>query len=209
MNRFVAVVILFAVAIGCRPKSQPTRVPEANPAATNMVSVDDRISELQKYSVQLTAVTKNLPGRDQSEDRQLLADGFDHAVSALALLMGPEPHGAFRQQLRIIDNVRRDVRSGSATDATVDSGVRSVFNALIGVRERLFVTDQRVGPQLDNLRDRVLDLDSVRGPLHSVAVASAFQAAAATIETMRLELVDRFAATQSIAPSTQAASHPQ
>src|SRR6266511_1306505 len=116
MIRHQIILVLLSVALlGCRPKSRATRIPEPNPQATNMTDVGERITELQKLSVELSALAKNLPGRDPTEDRQLLGNSFDRASSALALLMGPQPHGGFRQQLRIIENVRRDVRAGTAT----------------------------------------------------------------------------------------------
>jgi hypothetical protein len=196
----IIIVLSIAALVGCQSKSKSTRVPETSTPSEKVVSTDDRISDLERYSVELSAVTKNLPGRDATEDRQLLGDAFDRASSTLTLLMGPEPNGAFRQQLHVIDNVRQDIRAGRAVDATVDSGLRAVFNALVGVRERLFPTDERVNGDLNQLRDKVLDLDAVRGPLHSVAVASAFQSAATSIETMRAELQNRFAAA---GPTTQ------
>ena len=199
----IIIILSIVVSAGCQPKSKPTRVPEPTSPSSGNVSHDDRISDLERFSVELTALTKSLPGRDVTEDRQLLADAFDRASSALTQLMGPEPHGAFRQQLRVIDNVRQDVRGGNASDATVDSGLRAVFNALVGVRERLFPTDTNVRGDLDKLRDKVLDLDAVRGPLHSVAVASAFQSSASTIETMRTQLQNRFAASQPTVQPTQ------
>jgi hypothetical protein len=209
-NNFIVVVVLLAVtATACRQKRQPTRVEEPNPQSPDLGNVDERVSDLQRYAVELTALSKNLPGRDKSEDRRLLADSFDRATSALTLLMGPEPHGAFRQQLRIIDNVRRDVRSGNASDATVDSGMRSIYNALVGIRDRLFATDDRVRGQLDTLRDRVDDLDSVRGPLHSVAVASAYQASAAVIETMSAGLEGRAAEAATTQATTLSAEERQ
>src|SRR5688572_20266924 len=114
-HHFIVVVALSAMlSLGCRPKSSP-RPFEPNPQPSDMADASKQISDLQRYSVELTTVSKNLPGRDPKEDRQLLADAFDRATSALTLLMGPEPHGAFRQQLRIIDSVRNDVRAGSAS----------------------------------------------------------------------------------------------
>jgi hypothetical protein len=199
-NQFIVVVSLASLLLGCRPKSRGTHVPEPNPPASNTTSADERISDLERYSVELSALSKSLPGRDEAENRQVLGDAFDRATSALSLLMGPQPGGSFRQQLRIIDNVRRDVRSGSTSEATIDSGIRAIFNALIGVRDRLFATDVNVRGDLDNLRDKVLELDAVRGPLHQVSVAAAYQAAAATIETMRKELQNRVAAS---VPTTQ------
>jgi hypothetical protein len=201
-SQFVAVNVIALVMCGCSPKKQSTHVPQPNPSSREMSDVDARLDEMEKHSAELTAVTKELPGRDQAEDRKLLSDSFDRAASMLTLLMGPRPQGAFRQQLRIIDKVRQDIRAGSTSDATVDSGMRAVFNALVGIRERLFPADARVSAQLDTLRDRVADLDSVRGPLHRVAVADAFQSAAAVVETMRTELADRFAASQ---PASQPA----
>src|SRR4051812_45140954 len=109
-SQFVAVTVILILIFGCRPKKQSSRIAQPNPASAEMHELDARIARMEMHSEELSAVTKQLPGRDLAEDRKLLSDSFDLAASTLTLLMGPQPHGAFRQQLHIIDNVRQQIR---------------------------------------------------------------------------------------------------
>src|SRR5205823_14630946 len=75
-------------------------------------------------------------------------------------------------------------------------------------RERLFPNDEKIRSQLDTLRRRLADLDTVRGPIQSLVVAQAFGSAANVIDTMSGELDARNEAVQQAqqpapAPATQ------
>ena len=176
-----------------------------------MTDTNTRMSELRKRSRELSEATQQLPGRAAADDRKLVADAFGKAAASLELLGGPNPGGAYRQQLRIIENTRNFLGSGAAgvaPDPSVDTGLRSMENALAGVRERLFPNDEKIRSQLDTLRTRLADLDTVRGPIHSLVVARAFGSAANVIDTMSGELDARNEAVQQAqqpapAPATQ------
>src|SRR6478672_11624833 len=103
---------LLSLFAGCGPKKTPTHV--TPPAQHSEVAFDQRMSELQRESASLASVTKQLPGRDPKQDRQLVADAFDRTSESLVLLGGPSPVGTYRQVLMIVDSVRHRLRSLSA-----------------------------------------------------------------------------------------------
>jgi len=189
------------LATGCGPKKRPTHAAtQRNQQPEVMNNVDERMSELRKRASELTQAVQQLPGRSPAEDRKLVADAFGKASSSLELLGGPQPGGAFRQELRIIENTRTFLNSpGSASvapDPSIDTGLRSLDNALSGVRERLFPNDEKIKGGIDTLRTKLGELDSVRGPIHSLVVAQAFLSAASVIDTMSAELDARTMAQQ-------------
>jgi len=147
-KQLVALIVAASLSlVGCGPKKQPTKTAKPNPPSDAMTNVDTRMSELQQRAAELDAVARQLPGRDLKSDRDLVVQAFDRSSAALVLLGGPSPGGAFRQQLRIIDTVRQEIKTLSpsiADDPTIDSGLRALYNALTSVRERLFPDDPRV-----------------------------------------------------------------
>ena len=159
-----------------------------------MTDADVRMTELRKRAEELKSVTNQLPGEPADANRQLVADAFGKASSALELLGGPTPGGSFRQELRIIENTRTFLQSGSTDVSSIpstDSGLRSLESALTSVRERLFQNDEKVRTQIEQLRAKIADLDNARGGLHPVVVAEAFKSAANVVDTMSAELDSR------------------
>src|SRR5439155_14952798 len=110
------------------------------------------------------------------------------AARSLNVLLGPEPSGAFRQQVRIIqssaDQLRRIDPQKVAPEPTADAGVRAVYSALAGLQEADFANSPDVAKLIAEVRDRTRDLDTVRGPLHSLVVADALRASANTVDKM-------------------------
>src|SRR4051812_44289959 len=187
-NRTLVVLVAAATAalVGCQPKTQPTRTDQKIQPAV-MTDTNERMSELQRKSGQLSSIVKQLPGRDAKDDRDLVAQAFDATHDSLTMMAGPEPGGAMRQQLRIIDNIRQFLRNGDqklSYDPAVDAGLRATHSALEGVRERLFPNDQKVTAAVNEFGGRLSELDQVRGPMHSVVVAQVFQSASNAIDTM-------------------------
>jgi hypothetical protein len=178
----------FAV-VACAKKPPAPPVSADVPATTDDVAA--RVSELRRKAQELTAAAQQLPGSVE-EDRRLVAEAFARSSEALQLLAGPDPDGAFRQQIRIIDNTRTFLQSGMtkevSADPSIDSGLRSIENALSNTHAQLFPGDDKIRPGLDALRMRIAELDTVRGPLHAAVVAQAFQSAAAVVDTMAATL---------------------
>src|SRR5688572_22478766 len=172
----VAVVLSAAAASitsGCRPKDQPNQN-EQQLQPQVMRDTDERMSQLQRRSKELSSIVRQLPGRDAKEDRELVAQAFDATHESLTMMGGPDPGGALRQQLRIIDNIRQFLRTGDqklSYDPAVDAGLRATHSALEGIRERLFPSDQKVQKLVSDFGGRLSELDQVRGPMHSVVVA--------------------------------------
>jgi hypothetical protein len=191
IRRKTVVTVFSAVAAGvliagCRPKSEPAQK-EQQLQPQVMRDTDERMGELQRRSKELSSIVRQLPGRDAKEDRELVAQAFDATHESLTMMGGPEPGGALRQQLRIIDNIRQFLRTGDpklSYDPAVDAGLRATHSALTGVRERLFPNDEKVAQQVNAFGERLGELDSVRGPMHSVVVAQVFQSASQAIDTM-------------------------
>src|SRR5437870_3859470 len=205
----LAMIAIASFIVGCGPKKHPTQMPAQTTPAP--ISQDQRTTELQRRSADLKSIAGQLPGRDAQQDRALVADAFDRAQSALELLGGPAPTGSFRQQLRIIDSARERLRRGSAdipADPTIDSGLRSLYNALRSVRERLFEHDDNVKKQLEEVRDQLDDLDVVRGPMHSIVVAKVLTATSNLLGTMAGQLQGREAAATGATMQPQVMTEP-
>ena len=195
----VSVVAAVVLVVGCAQKQDRTRTDGTGATVQPDVTSDpaQRVSELRRRADELAAAAQRMPGRSASEDRALAAEAFDKAASALELLGGPNPGGAFRQQVRIIDNTRNFLRTGSesiAMEPSVDSGLRSVQGALVGVQQRLFPDDPEIQKRLDALAARVRELDTVRGPLHSLVTAQTFEAASQVVDAMAQQMEGRTAA---------------
>jgi hypothetical protein len=192
-----ALVLILSITfcvVGCRSNKRAP-MPEQNSQAA--AAEPQRPEDLPDMARALADVAKQLPGRDAKADRQLVADAFDRAASALAVLAGPEPSGALRQQLYIVDSSRATLKNDNVSaEPATDSGLRALQNALFTSRDRLFPHDDKLSKQLGELRDRVDELDSVHGPLHSLTVAQCFAAASDAISTMAKEVTSLSAAMQ-------------
>ena len=207
----LVIVALGAMAAGCGPKEHPTRTggSEADrPSVDSPVPTDprQRLEELGRRATELQQVASRMPGQNAAQDRQLAAEAFEKSAASLELLAGPSPGGAFRQQLRIIDNTRNFLRRGGedvAPEPAVDAGLRSVYRALVGVSQRLFPDDARVQAQLDALSNRLGELDAVRGPLHALVVSQAFEATSKVVDAMARELSGRSSETAAAYPATR------
>ena len=206
-NQLILLACVFATLTACAPKKAPTHAStEPNPAAPVLDDVNQRMDELQKAAAEFSKAARQLPGRDSTEDRIKSADAFDRATTALEILGGPTPGGAFRQNMRIIDSARQRLRNtpvDATYDPNIDTGSRAINNALIDVAERLFPADEQVRKLMDTTATRLNDLDSVRGPLHTLAAAHVFVATSDVIDAMAQKLAGRLAAA-----TTQASTQP-
>ena len=202
-------LVLAVSVIGCAQKTAPTRV-DGTPGLESPVSADpnQRANQLRQSVSALEETVAQMPGRDRGADRELAADAFANASTALEQLGGPNPPGAFRQQLRIIENTRDFLQSSRdeiSTDPSVDSGLRSLYAALESVRNRLFREDKDIDARLSALSSRLGELDSVRGPLHSLVVAQAFDEASKIMDAMadKLDAAQAASKAYSAGPATR------
>lgn len=152
-----------------------------------------------------------LPGRDQQEYRRMMADRFGDLAEILPMLEGPEPGGAFRQQVRIIENTRATLQSAPeelALEPTVGLGLRAAENALSGVQARTFYANQEVADALEPLRSRIADLDAARGPLNQLVAAQSMREIANVLTRMSLVVHGRADAEQQRQQDSSPATQP-
>jgi hypothetical protein len=177
-----------ALLIGCARKVPATGpIPQPNPQPKVATDVKDRVAQMRDLTNQVTRVVSTRPAPDDNAQRQTMHDAFDLFSRALPLLMGPEADGQFRLQQRIIADARdRLARDGPtlAAEPTIDAGLRAVFNALVRISQESFYTSTTITAGISDLHDRVDALDTVRGPMHRLAVAKAAQQSAAVMDDM-------------------------
>ena len=193
MNRIgvvtVVVVLLAVVLSGCRPKKESSiesRI-EPNPPPSMAGDPVERVGELRQqvaaFDQARRAININSPG----DGRQQIAATFGALSRVLTTLEGPEPGGAFRQQVRIIDTNRARLTEGSpdlAPEPTINAAFRAAARALDRIAAEQYPEDGELRGMLDAFRGRVDELDSVRGPLHRLVVTQAFALAAQVTDRM-------------------------
>jgi hypothetical protein len=187
MKRLAAITALAILMSACRPKKPPAQPPPPATQEAPYTATDGSMTEVAQRSAELTQVVAQLPGRTVEDDRRLVTAAFDRASAALAQLAGPNPPGMLRQAMRILDSSREKLASlpkGAVADPTIDSGLRALYNGLAYFRETSFVGDDDVTRLMNDFAARTEELDTVRGPLHSLVVAHAFNAASSVLAKM-------------------------
>jgi outer membrane murein-binding lipoprotein Lpp len=195
MRVFAAVAAMLLLA-GCGNKNKSTLEPTVQSQNNDADSGEPgaRARELRAELPAFQAAYAPLPARNDEQNRKQIADAFVAAGRLLSTLEGPNPGGAFRQQLRIIDNNRQRLASASeslAIEPTVNAGLRALYNALVDIRMDQFAGDPGIIERLDTMRSRVNDLDTVRGPLHRLVAAQVFRGAGDVIEAMATLMENR------------------
>ncbi|CAA9435335.1 MAG: hypothetical protein AVDCRST_MAG64-3762, partial [uncultured Phycisphaerae bacterium] len=131
-----AALVALPGAGGCaRPKQEAT-LPEM-PAAEQEPEVpqgDYRGEALDGLAASLEERSGELPGRTPEDHRARMHEFFGTVVEVLPILEGPEPSGAFRQQLRTVQSARYrlapDAGGGPSPEPTIDAGLRGAYAAL-------------------------------------------------------------------------------
>ena len=217
MNGIRVLASIAAVALllaGCGNKRTPSLEPtvqssNGNNSATGDGEPGPRSRQVRAELPEFQASYAPLPGRSDAENRKLIARAFEAAGRVLSVLEGPQPGGAFRQQLRIMDTTRQRLAGGSqslAVEPTINAGLRALYNALSSLRMDQFGNDADVAQRLDAMRSRVDDLDTVRGPLHRLVAAQTFRGAGDVIDAMAKSLETRAGTEQ--APGEPPAQQP-
>jgi hypothetical protein len=141
----------------------------------------------------LSRLSRDFPGRTLEDHYALMRAAFGDLLSILPTLHGPGMDGAFIQQMQIIDTGQRHLDPENPflpTEATIDDGLRAAFNALLTIGRR-FPDDEVVQQGLLELRSRVRELDTVRGPIHRLVSGQALQQAADVVHRITTLHVDR------------------
>ena len=180
--------------VGCAKKSSTMR--DSQPAASTAEptpppsiarDLDQRTRELREQVQILQTNAHQLPGRDDSSHRQIMQQVFADLTQTLPRVVGPDATGGFRQQLRILSSAQTQLASGSsdlAAEPTIDTGLRAAQNALASAQSRLFYESQPIAQTLEQLRGRISELDSVRGPMHRLVVTQSVDLITRTISQM-------------------------
>jgi len=188
------ITVALIASAGCA-KHNPTRASTgaANPDLQRTAS--ERISDTQRNIQSLRQTVSAMPGRNDAEDRKLIAQALTQTASALSAIEGERPGGSFRQQLRIMQSARGQLERMSSTvpaEPVEDSAIRAAYNAMVSLRDGRFAGNSQISKAVNDVGQQVSQLDSVRGPLHSLVVAQTFNSIADGLSKMSDVLEGRF-----------------
>jgi len=216
LARALPLSALFVTLLSGCAKTQPTLAPPPPDPSTTQptlaASITERVSELQARAAEYAAGAKNLPGRNQVEDRAATGKQFALLSQIIPLLAGPEMSGDLAQQLRIIDGTRTQLVNGStelAIEPTTDAGLRAAQRALASLGTRSFAEVTEITKALDTMRIRTDDLDTASGPLHRLVAAQVIQASAEAISRMSANLGARVGEEKATPAAVTPAEAPQ
>jgi hypothetical protein len=194
-SRVVTCATVALALTGCtKQRSTMGRPPAVNPPPAVESNVEVRVDELAGLSKQFSETARRLPGRSPEEDRAALRQAFTELAQILPILYGPNPDGAQRQQLRIVESARTQLGSpaqGLALEPTVDTALRAARDALEALGRRSYFDQQQVGQTLDRLDAKVTSLDAARGASHPQAVAESVELVSETVTQMSDALNER------------------
>jgi hypothetical protein len=192
----LAALAMLVCPSGCMKRAStlgPTT--QDNSGSQMETSANQRLVGMNATADEIVKQSQSLPGRNEDEHRQLMAQTFAGFASILpSFVQGTEPNGAFRQQLEIIESTRAQLAGESqklSVKATIDTGLRAVHNALTGIYREQFYEQTEVATALDALRARIDELDTVRGPSHQFVAGQAAQQSAGVIKQMTTILLQR------------------
>ena len=193
-------IVAAALAGGCA-KTQTTLEPpppapkeETLPDAALASNVRERVKNLQVAVAEYAQGAQKLPGRNEAENRAQVAQQFTLLSQILASLAGNDVGSEFKQQLRIVENSRAVLSSGSAelaTEPTIDTGLRAAHRALASINSHSFTDAPDIAKSLDLMKAKIDDLDSVRGAMHRLVAGQAFNASSEAIRQMSATIDSR------------------
>jgi hypothetical protein len=192
MNRIGVVascgVLASALFVGCGPKTETSVEPQIDPNPQSPVEVEPAARSRQLYEQlgALDAARREVPS-STADGRPQLAAALGELERVIATLAGPEPVGAIRQNLRIIETNRQRLGGGSsdlAAEPTINAAFRAAYRALDRIATEQYPTDGGVRQALDQFRGSVDELDTLRGPLHRRVATRALATAGAVAEQM-------------------------
>ena len=199
--------LLLLVCVGCpKRQSSMSKPPEVNPGPKVEASAEARADELSEVSRRFEETARRLPGPTAEEDRRIVQQAFAELAQILPILYGPNPTGAFRQQLRIVESSRSQLAAstrGLAAEPTIGTGLRAAHDSLAALASRGYFDQVKLGQTMDQLSSTLSSLDTARGPAHRSAVADAFALVSQAIRQMSDALTQRLA--EGAAPRTQPA----
>jgi hypothetical protein len=172
--------------------------PDGNPNAPLVNDAQRRVQEAQARAAHYASNARNLPARDEAENRRVVAEQFSLLSQMIPMLAGPEMTGDLQQQQRIIDSTRNQLTGGSgelAAEPTVSTGLRATHRALASIARQSFAENPDVHSALASMQSSINQLDQVTGAQHRLVAAQAFnqsaQAIQKMIDTMKQRLGDQ------------------
>lgn len=167
------VIGLCAAISGCtvhrRHQTEPATQPTAHPMSLRQQQ-KHRLTSLRSAVASFQEEANALPGVDDTEHRYMMEQAFDDLNVALPILVGEEPSGAFRLQIRSIQSARDELASNPtlAPEPIEDSGIRAAVGAMGRIaHEEFYGGSERMA---DKLRVALRPLDRTTGPMHRLAV---------------------------------------
>jgi hypothetical protein len=200
--------LVCGLAGGCANKppvaaTQPTTAPALDTASAAAL----RVRELSHLRDDYAALAHQLPGSSLDEHRQLMGSVFDKLDEILPLLAGSQGDLVFRQHLMVLEDARGELGGNppdQTIDPTIDTGLRSAYNALLGIVHGKDFDESQFTASLDDMKVRLDQLDTVQGPTHQVIVAEAVEASSGVIAKAVDALAQRVVVSSADADSTTA-----
>ena len=182
----LSALLLCSCASPQKPAAGPATKPVEQVASVDMGAW---MHGLQGQVDALVQADHQLPGHDLVEHRERMADAFGALEQILPSLHGPVETGQFTQQLRTLQTTRAQLSSGSAElsqEPAVDLGLRAAASALsdIAHNNATFADRAEITQNLDQLQQKLAQLDVQRGALHRVVQADAVDAITRIVQAM-------------------------
>lgn len=202
----LAALLVALPAGGCRPKTEPTlqEMPTATEVDPEVPQGDYRAEALDGLVESLEQKASALPGRDVDDHRRQMHALFGDVVQVLPILEGPEPSGAFRQQLRTVEAARDrlDPEAGNpAVEPTIDAGLRATYAALSSIGRDEPYVGQKMAALLSELGAKIDELDAVRSVGRPYVTADAVKQVAGVARHMADVLGGRATDTPATGPT--------
>jgi hypothetical protein len=190
-----------------RPATRPASQPSIDASSTASI----RVPEISRLSEEYSVLSHQLPGRTPDEYRQVMRNVFDQLDQILSLLKDPRSDLVFREHLMVLEHARAQLGDSAPSvtiDPTIDNGLRSAYNALSGVAHDKDFSDSDLTAPLADMKMRLDELDTVRGPTHEVVVNEVVAASSVIVSQMSDLLSSRIPAPTTEATTAPATSQP-
>lgn len=196
----------------CAPKSEPTMQEaraEAKPDAADGMAFDPDALDAAVASLEQSA--RALPGRTADAHREAVHAYFGAMLEVLPMLEGPEPTGAFRQQVRTLQGARDRLApgaGGSSVEPAIDTGLRAASAALNRIGQGEEFAGASMQGMLEKLDETVGELDRVRSVGRPYVAADAAMLSAQVVRQMADRLAGRATDTPATVPAEPMPAEP-
>jgi hypothetical protein len=165
--------------------------PTSRPALTLREQNHQRLADLRAAVASFQNHANALPGGDDAEHRRIMEGAFDDLSVALPILVGEEPSGAFRLQMRSVISAREELAANPtlAPEPIEDSGLRSAVAAMGRIAHEEFYDGS--AHAADKLRIALRPMDRTVGPMHRLAVRDVVRQMADVLQTLADKYQDR------------------